>query len=331
MNENNITNSNIIGYKPDLEIYTRPYSQIENSDYQGLDYYNTREATKSNTVEEFELHLPNLKIEIIEEAKEQIKDNIERIREELCSHDIASKYVSSDNEEEKAQIIEENREDVETGTTRLEILVELEKIQKELEEVEKEFILCVYGSDVRLDEVKGIDEAYISAINRHEWNEEYEKINYFSLYYDTQISFLIGEYAERLLEAAIDMAVLNDEANNVSVDSSMKEMLVDKFMRVDKTLRSDQFKDSGSCDEIITALHNVFLAKNRYNVYLDTFGSVYKLSEGNDVISEISIEREMDLETKLDNLVKVTMYSPLCKNDITNVLHKKTELRGFFA
>ncbi|MEG1870574.1 MAG: hypothetical protein RR192_01085 [Peptostreptococcaceae bacterium] len=329
MNNNHDINANILGYNPDLTINTRPYSNIEDDiSTPYLDYYN---SNKSVVVEEFELHTPSSKVNNLINLKKNIKDFKKQIKSDIVGVKIADKFFSSEYEDESKEIEDINKNDLENGSTKLEAYIELDNLYKEVSSVLDSFIILIYGKDVDHIGASEIDEAYIERINILESIEEYEKVNYFSLYYDTQISFLIGEYSNKMFEISADLSIIEDKMSTIEMNESNNRMLMNSFTSINSIFNKDKVKDEYSCNDIIAAMHNVFLSKQDINMYLDTFSSLFSLGEEYQVVEEIRQSNMEDLEEKLDNLVKAIMYSPISKSDIADSLCKKSRIRGFFT
>lgn len=322
-------NANILGYNPDLKISTRPHSGIDIEVEQP--YINVYNPNKSVIVEEFELHTPSSKLQNLINLQKSIKDFKNQIKENVIGNEIADKYFTSEYEEEAKSIEDINRTDAERGSSELEAYIELDKLEKEVSSVIDNFIISIYGKDVDIVGALEIDNAYIEKINTLESVGEYEKINYFSLYYDTQIAFLIGEYSDRTFEVAVDLSIIEDRKAEIDLNDNNRRMLKKSFDSINKVFNQDLVKDECSCNSIIVAMHNVFLAKQDVNMYLDTFSSLFSLGEEYSVVEEIRQSNMEELDIKLDNLVKAVMYSPISKNDIVDSLGKKTKIRGFFV
>lgn len=329
MNSKNDINASVLGYNPDLTISARPYSGIEAE--QAPAYIDNYNPNKSAVVDEFELHKPSSKIQNLINTKNSINEFKKQMKEDLVGHELSDRYFSSEYEEEIKEIEDLNRLDPENGSTKLEAYIEIEKLDKEIGEVLDSFMISIYGKDVDDVGASEIDEAYIEKLNSLEAIGEFEKINYFSLYYDTQISFLMGEYADRVLEVAVDLSILEDRKANMEMNESNVRMIKTSFAKTNKIFEQDLHKDECSCKEILISMHNVFLAKQDFNMYLDTFSSLFSLGEEYETINEIKAMNMEELDIKLDNLVKSIMYSPISKNDIVDSLGKKSRFRGFFA
>lgn len=320
-------NSYILSYNPDLEIYSRPETIIND----GYSTPNVESEYKSNTLEEFEYNLPSMSIRQLLITKERVDRFIDNLKEELKGHEMSLEYIGSNDEEIKSEIAESNKNDIENGNSKLEVLVELEKISKELEEIFNKILICIYGKDVDVDDATEIDNAIVDKMTHYEYKGEFEKINYFSLYYDTQISAIIKEYCTRITEVVGDFIIIEDYANSVDLNDSNTKMFKDKFIKLNNLLDMDSFKNENSCEDILTAIHNIFVIKSRINIYMDTFSELFTYEDGQDVITEINHDSVAELEGALDNLVKAIMYSSLSKDDIRATISKKSQLRAFFV
>ena len=322
--ENKINDMDILGYKPNLNIESRPNSYYEEEDY-GV--YQIDEDEYTTVVTQFDIHRPSSKINSMTELHNNITIYKENIEKELANNEYFNKYINADSST-KETILKENSLDMKNGTTRLEVYDSLSNIDNEIVEVAELFSKAIYGKDIDVSDE--IDEANIEKIKFYEINGEYEKINYLSLYYDTQISFLIGEYTSRLSEISMELNYIKDIPYKNKADENSEVVIQKSFDKRNHQLDKDIAKEQYSKEDILIALKNIFIAKQELNMYLDSFSDLFALGDEVDVVQEIKQEGLGDLDDKIDNLIKTTMLSSLNKQDIQGDLVKKSKIRGFF-
>lgn len=321
------SNNDILGYKPDLEIKSRPDLIVEDNEYKIIDNYG---SNKSTVAKQFEIHSPSSKVIKLNNLKNKIAGYKSNIKKSLSSHELSIRYFSTKGNAEKENILKINSGSMVDGHTKLEAYSILDKIENEIENVSNEFSISIYGKDVDVDSMPEIDRAYIDKIAYYEDKNEYEYINYFSLYYDTQISFLVGEYADRIDEIATQLNIMYEKNYNSKTDENTISVLETSFNRTNEVLNGDMFKDSESSSNISVALRNIFLAKQELNLYMDSFSELYNLGLEYEFVCSIRNDNMKELDLMLDDLVKSVMLSALNKNDIVDTLEKKTKIRGFF-
>ena len=138
----NINNSDILSYNPNLDINTRP--DIET--YPESHYEEGKlKSNRSTVLDQFEIHSPSTKVQRLNNVISEIdtyKNNLINI---LSGNTLANRYFNTDNLEEKEEILKENYEDVSNGSTLLEVYKMYENIKDEIEEVRNNYIVSVYG------------------------------------------------------------------------------------------------------------------------------------------------------------------------------------------
>lgn len=323
----NINNSDILSYNPNLDINTRP--DIET--YPESHYEEGKlKSNRSTVLDQFEIHSPSTKVQRLNNVISEIdtyKNNLINI---LSGNTLANRYFNTDNLEEKEEILKENYEDVSNGSTLLEVYKMYENIKDEIEEVRNNYIVSIYGKDIDEDKMSEIDNTYIEKIDSYEFNNKHEYINYFNLYYDTQISFLIGEYADRIKENIDNLNLIHDDIFTTQADSSSEKIIKTSFDKNNDLLSHDLYKNEINKNELYKAINNIFITKQNLNLYLDSFSDYCSLGDEYDIVHDIKEENIENLNEKLDILVQTVMMSSLAKDDIYKTLSKKSKIRGFF-
>lgn len=325
----------ILNYNPDLEIYSQPSTDIigETARTYSLadDITTIDDLNKSLSVREFEAQLPTKQVKNAVNLLTKIQTYMDNIENTATSNEYILKYFSTTTNEEAEKILNANASDMVNGSSKLEVYNALVKMQEEIKALLDLYITCMFGKDVDIDSVEEIVSAYLDKINQYESNEEYTKVNYFALYYDTQISYLFGQYVLRMDEVSAELSFINDKERKLDINDVNTDLFKSAFDKANKILDYDLLKDENTSDDIQTSMKNIFLTKQKINGYLEIFSTIYKLEDGIDEMQEIKQESIDDLESKLDNLLRTTVYSKLAKSDICTSIRKKANYRSFFV
>ena len=324
----------ILSYNPDLFINSKPNSSeattIVNTEYEGnpIDYV-VDKVERSASLESFEAQKPSLQVNDLMNMQNYISKYKTSIEDTKTSNTYVNRYFSTGDESIKKEILDENFNDLENGSTRLEVYHQLENIEHELSEVSSLYIECVFGKDIDENAIEYVESAYIDRLKQLEDSNEHHKINYFNLHYDTQISFLLREYITNMYGVIAELGYLDDEAKNIDESKINRDMFKDAFNKVNTLLINDLYKDEKCCTDILTAMKNIFLTKIKVNSYFDTFSEISSFGDCVDDILEIKEDSINELEDKLDMLINSMLFSTLSKEDITNTLKKKSNYRSF--
>lgn len=322
-------NADILSYNPNLEINTK----VNMSSSQYSKYYENTEVSnskRSTVLNQFDIHRPSTKIIQFLGIEEDIKLYKSNLKNKLSSNSTATKYFNSENEEVSKEILKDNYDNMNTGSTLLEAYSVLENIEDEVKSIKDNFIISIYGKDIDVDSVVEIDNAYIDKISSYESNGEHEYINYFNLYYDTQISFLIGEYATKTLEEVVNLTLIDENDFSIKANDQSEVVLKNSFDITNNLLSSDLYKHDLNKDDLIIALKNIFISKQNFNLYLDSFSDLFSLSDIYETIYEIQEDNAGILNEKIEHLTQVILMSEISKKDIIKTLNKKSKVRGFF-
>lgn len=319
-------NSDILSYNPDLQINTK-VNMISSKYYDDTEVSYSKRSTVLN---QFDIHRPSSKIAQFLEIENNIKDYKSTMKEKLASNPIAIKYFNSSDSESAKDILKSNCENMNTGSTVLEAYNMLENIEEEVKNIKDSFIISIYGKDVDIDSVVEIDNTYIDKMGYYESNGEHEYVNYFNLYYDTQVSFLIGEYVTKTSQELVNLTLINENDFQTKATKESEVVLKNSFDITNRLLSSDLYKHDSNKDNLLIALKNIFISKQTFNLYLDSFSDLFSISEVFETIYEIKEENINILNEKLENLVQVILLSSISKKDIVKTLNKKSKVRGFF-
>lgn len=325
--DNKVNSTDILSYNPNLDIDIVPDIDVYPSSHYEEGKY---KGNRSTVLDQFEIHLPSKKVEKLNNTILEIDANKEMLKETLMKNTLANRYFNSDNKVEKEEILKENYEDVVNGSTLLEVYSMYENIKDEVENVKNNYIVSIYGKEIDEDKVSEIDETYLDKLDSYEFNNKHEYINYFNLYYDTQISFLMGEYADRTQENVSNLSLISDDKLSTKATTSSEKIIKASFNKNNELLSSDIYKNNLNKNELYTSINNIFLSKQNLNVYFDSFSDYCSLGDEYEIVYELRQENIDNLNEKLDSLVQTVMMSDLAKGDIYKTLQKKSKIRGFF-
>jgi hypothetical protein len=327
--------SDILSYHPDLNIYSEPHSNIAGvpaKTYTLLDESDTNTVI-SRTLYEFDIQSPNKKVTQALNLITKIESYLGDIEANVAtdSNSYLIKYFAATTDEDAQKILNANADDMENGSTKLEVYYQLQRILKEVKDTLNIYITNIFGKDVDTESIEEIVSNYIDKMKQFESQQQYEKVNYFSLYYDTQISFLFSQYLDRMNEVSAELSFINDKQRNLDKTETNVALFKSAFDKVNKALDADLLKDTDTNDQIKRSMNNIYLIKQQIEGYLDVFSTLYQLEDGQAEIQEIEQDNIDNLEKKIDNMLRTTTYSNLAKTDLCNDLKKKSNYRSFFV
>lgn len=326
----NIRQEDILSYNPDLDISSSPSSNPILDEEDKTIGYIEEDSNKSNMVREFEYQKPSMQLNDLSKLLDEIKEFKNKIENNENDNDYLNKYLNTTDTKEINNIIDKNKNDLENGSTLLEVYTALEEIEKEINDIINNYILCMFGKDVDIDTANKLEQAYIDKINQLETDREYEKINYFNLYYDCQISYLLREYITKLRKICMDLGYLKNKHSDTKNDKLLISMFKDQFSLINKDQSQEEILSKDCCENMITAMNNIFLTKNKINKYFDIYSNLSLYGDCIEDIIKIKDNNIQDLESKLDNLIKAAMRSIVSKEDKLAILNKKINYRSFF-
>ncbi len=324
--------SDILSYHPDLNIYSEPHSNIAGvpaETYTLLDNTETNNVI-SRTLYEFEVQSPAKKITQALNLITQIQSYMSTL-EDSETNPYMIKYFTAATEEDAKKILDSNADDMEHGSTKLEIYYQFQRILKEVTDALNIFITNMFGKDVDVDSVEELVSSYIDKMKQFESQEQYQRVNYFSLYYDTQISFLFSQYLERMNEVSAELSFINDKQRNLDKTDTNISLFKTAFDKVKKSLDGCLLRDTDTSEDIKISMNNIYLIKQQIEGYLDIFSTLYSLEDGQSEIREIEQDNIDNLEDKLDKMLRITTASNMNKTDMCNDLKKKSNYRSFFV
>lgn len=321
-----ISKNEVLGYKPDLNIYSRPdleHKEIEvvvdNIYDDEYDLY----SSLSSTSYSFISHLPHKKIRNLNNLLKDIRGYKEDILNDSIDKSIITSIVSGKEKEEA------NFDDIE-GSTDAEVYIELDKLDKQLEKMIDEFVVCFYGKDADYESLEEIDEELKQYIIRNEEIGSFEKINYFSLVYDAQLSQSLDLACSVYTDTSIALSNISDSKAKRQVSNDEKQLLEMRFTKNNKELSSVHREDELNLDNASVHLHNTFLNKYKANRFLNTFSNSYLYGDSMDLMQESKVDFINDLDETVDNCVKSLLLKRISCLKKADLLTKKRDIRSFF-
>lgn len=231
----------------------------------------------------------------------------------------------------KEELIKDNSNDI-FGSTRLELINELNKINQELELIYKTIATNTYGKEnVTPDDAALIDTNEISHMVYLENQGEYENINYLSLYIESSINSIISQFLTTLTEETLPNAnILEFEASSQIDVSNYHQIMAKNFNKKAKKMQDSICKDYNTMYNIKVAIDNVYICLQEYENFLEQEKLVrfqYVDAQTYDTIDE---EYVNNISQSLDVLYKVLQQSANNKANILLSLSNKNDIRKYF-
>lgn len=327
------TEQEIISYKPDLNIYGKP-CEIADSGYvsanNDIKYSSDKNSTHTRGLRLFSGNSPSSTINLFLSAIKDIDKNLKEIKSSLTNNEYERNYFSAKTEEEVQEILKRNKVDLDFGSDKLEIYSYLKSINDHINEVLDLYLKCIFGDNVDRDAVETIIEKYIGKLETLENNNEYEKINYASLYYDTKVSYALGDFISVLNTTCEDLSNIDTSSKNIDLNTAGKDLLKKYFNKETDKLDS-LTKSLVDCREVLlTALKNFYLEKQDFLSYLDTFAKISSYQNFKAELTEIKKDCKNVMNERFDNLVKAYMNYNLICGDVIMHIQNKVKYRSIF-
>lgn len=323
----------IIAYKPDLNIYGKSV-EIADSRYVSTDndikYSSNKSISKSRVLRLFEGNTPSSTINLFLSVTDEIDKNLIKLKDSITNTKYEEDYFSAKTEEEMQDILNDNKVDIDFGSDMLEIYSYLKKTNDDINEVLDLYVKCIFGDNVDTYAVDSIIEDYISQLKTLEANYEYEKVNYASLFYDTQVSYALSDFISVLNTTCEDLSSINISGKNFDLDTATRGLLKKYFNKEADKLDSLAQSLSSCKEELLTALKNFYLEKQDFLSYLDTFAKISSYQNGKTELTEIKGDCKNVMNGRFDNLVKAFMNYNLMCGDVIMSIQNKVKYRSFF-
>lgn len=321
-------NADILSYSVDNKITKKIIldNDSELSEPEGFFYYND---DYSNTLTSFEDNMPSATLSNIEDNISIMEKIIENHKNNI-NNSVADDYFNNVDSDIKDKIIEGNKDDIK-GSTDLEAIVEIEKLIEEFNAIKQEYTYLVYGKDSDTKSACEIDATYLEKLKQNEKENKYEYNNYYSLYFESQISYVIRSYLNSVFDETIDLHSIKDELEcRNEITPVEKRVLNNEFTIIVKSQNNNNYKDSFNSKEILTSLNNIFKKKNDLNIYNSLFSNLFTLADDSDFYLDIEERNEHELYEFTDDFVKSFMKYSREKTSIKKILLKKQKIRSFF-
>lgn len=331
--ENNFNKkqSDVINYRPDLKMdyvpSLNPTFEDKPNEHIGI----VKEGDiRSVTLREFEENSPSSTLLEMDNILDYISQYKKSINSSLADTDMGKKYLSAVDEDRKQEIAEENSNMV-NGTTFLESLLEVEKIENEVIDVRSTYSNATYGEDISYNKASKVDSSFIDKLSILEKENDTDSINYTNLYYETMISRIMKTYNFKMLDEGVGpIAGVTDFCKSMPFSDKHSKVLTNNFEKKQKILKNDISKDKETAYNVRVALRNAFLAVQDYEDNLEAINDTNLLLDDNELALELKRDGLTSLSSALSDLTTATMYSTMSKSDIASTLASKSNVRGYF-
>lgn len=330
-NNFNKSQSDIINYRPDLKMdhlpSLNPTFEDKVDKHTGIV---VEEEILSVALREFTENTPSSTLLEMDNMLGYISEYKKDIINKLANTDMGKKYLSEVDEDKKQEIIEENSNMV-NGTTYLESLLEIEKIENEVKDVRQVYSNATYGEDISSDKAEQVDNSFIDKLSILERENDTDSINYTGLYYETMISSIMKNYNFKMLDECIGpIAGTTDFCKSMPFNDKYSKLLSNNFKKNQEILKNDICKDEKTAYNVRVALRNAFLAVQDYEDSLEAINSTNLILDDYELALELKRDGMKSLSSSLSELTTATMYSTMSKSDIASTLANKSNVRGYF-
>ena len=325
--------SDIINYRPDLKMENIPslgstFGDSNNGKLK-VDIKPTL-VEKSLNLSTFEQYSPYTVLEGLETLIDRAEEYKVKLRKQMSSTHMGSKYLNAKDDETRKNIEKENALSVH-GTTYLECYSSLEYVHEELLGIKEVYSLGTYGDDIQSGRAREIDMADIDRIYTLEREQETENVNYTSIYYETLVSAILQKYCFDMDEYVLcDIGNLNEFSKSMPKNDKLVELMSQNFQKKGEILQKDIFKDKKTSYNIRVALRNTFLAIQEYEDSLDAIRD--SLTDMDNDVLALEMQRDLlsNLSESMEDLLSSTTYSVMAKQDIAKSLLGKSNIREYF-
>ncbi|MCC0635259.1 hypothetical protein [Clostridioides sp. ES-S-0001-02] len=321
--DKSIKEENILSYNPNLEV-----GRFENFEYTSIvNEPITIEDYKTNILKSFEKYHPSKVVSKLNELISLIKSYLSLIENDAYQGKITKQYCFSITESEQYILKEENFKNL-YGDSKFESYLEILNIKNELLNIRKIFVMGIYTTKKNDYLFDDIDSSFINKLNQYEYEKSNHNINYFSLFYDIQVTFILLEYCKKIEKIIKELYLIENRKKGQPINSETHFILNKKFNLINKTMKNDLFNEKSIHGNIEDSLHNLFLAKHDVNTFINNF---INLRDEFNLLNEIKEDNLNDVETCIDELINACMMSVIYKKDVYNSLLNKSKIREFFT
>ena len=322
---------NIISYNPDLNIYGKKSSYVLGNDVINTSLPNIKTETKINTNKSktlinFIYYSPSSFINPIDELITILDKKLKDMENQTYSNSYLSSYFTTNDDSEKNKILKDNMCDFEYGSNILESYALLNSINNDLKSILKTYISCIFGENIDVSETYNIVKDYIAQIEKYEEKEEFNKVNYMSLYYDTKVAYILSDFIGQLDNT---VSLLESE-DNLSITSSNVNNIMNDFFTKENNIMEININDINKIrNNISTAIKNIYIKKQNIEDNLDLFSDIYNFDNGKEILYDIKSKCFEDLNSSVSDLMKICMNYNIIYGDLSQNLKNKSKYRNF--
>lgn len=326
----------VIGYKPNLQYIKK--NNIESvTEEENLATDSSDEIDFTNTVSSFSNNLPNTSLSTIEFVQDNLKSLIDKLSNYFDKGDwnkyneISSLLSAIDNKNnEYINNFVDYHEDKINGSSIPELIKIIYDANERLETLSNTLKYLYYGdSNLSLEEIKEIDEAYLNKIEAYETNKEYEKINYFTLANDSMLSRSVNLYAFSVNEQAIDIADIIISNDNIITETS-KIYLIEKMfndINQDYKNRNNTYEQQQNIEIMQKTLYNYY---NKRQEIID----LYEMFDGNEesyFIGNKIVSYTNELNNAITEINKSFVGNQYYLSELVKIEQEKYYLRNIYS
>lgn len=324
---------NIISYKPDLNIYGKASSFVKGNGAVSSAPVNIKTETNINTNKSknlinFIYYSPKEAVNAINDLENFLNLKITDIIENHSDNIYKAEYFTENDVNKRELILEKNSNDLQYGSTELEMLSYIQKINADLYDILQLYMTCVFGEKADVSEVNDIIQSYISQIEGYEQQEQYTKVNYIDLYYETKVSYILSDFIGQLDSICSDFLNIKDKSSlTLDTNSDSYKLLIEYFNKQNTELESNIFNVKNCSNNIYNALRNIYIKKQQLNKNLDLFSDAYNMEDSKELIYDIEGKCYDELDKCVSTLIKACMNYNMCYGDILETIKNKSKYR----
>lgn len=326
--------SDIINYRPNLKMDNVPSlnSTFNNvGEIQKTVTITPPAYNKSLGLSTFEEYMPSKIVNSMENLLTMAHDYKANLSSQMAKTTIGAKYINAKDDEAKMAIAIEN-ENSPGGTSYLEAYLQIKRIEEELRGIQEVYTMATYGEQISASMAREIDIADIDRMQTLENEGEEQYVNYTSLYYETMISNIMNRYCFHMEDSALsDVGSLYEISKSMPINDDLSRLISQNFNKKRDLLEKDILKDEKTAYNIRVALKNAFLAIQDYEDSLDAINTSLKDLDNDVLALELQNDLIGNLSESMEDLLSITTYSILAKNDIARSLSEKSSVREYFV
>ena len=257
----------VIGYKPDLQ-YKKDITASSNKTSDTARIISSSSITYTDTLSGFKENCPSQALSNITFTTENLKKLVDKLAKAFTKgnwnqyNDISTLLSAvENNSNEYIQDFVNYHHNSITGSIIPELIQDIHDTQIKMDVLDKIIKELCYGDEnISLEEIKLIDEAYISKMKSYESSNEKSKINYMALSYDSILSRSISMYAFNINKRTISITDIITKKDDTNVNPSKASLIQQLFNEVNEELdyRRESYNPEQSVEIMQKTLYNYY-------------------------------------------------------------------------